>query len=53
MWSQRRDLYRRGMPRHNGSSASDARHITFQDVHDLAAMMTVEFNIEGYPSRSF
>ena len=31
----------------------DARHITFQDVHDLAAMMTVEFNIEGYPSPEF
>lgn len=28
----------------------DARHITFQDVLDLAAMLTVEFNIEGYPS---
>ncbi len=27
----------------------DARHITFQDVLDLAAMLTVEFNIEGYP----
>ena len=31
----------------------DARHITFQDVHDLAAMLTVEFNIEGYPSPEF
>jgi len=31
----------------------DARHITFQDVLDLAAMLTVEFNIEGYPSAEF
>jgi pyridoxine 5-phosphate synthase len=31
----------------------DARHITFRDVSDLAAMMTVEFNIEGYPSPEF
>jgi pyridoxine 5-phosphate synthase len=31
----------------------DARHITFQDVLDLAAMLTVEFNIEGYPSPEF
>ena len=31
----------------------DARHITFQDVIDLAAMMTVEFNIEGYPGAEF
>ncbi len=31
----------------------DARHITTQDVHDLAAMLTVEFNIEGYPSAAF
>ena len=31
----------------------DARHITFQDVFDLAAMMTVEFNIEGYPTPEF
>jgi pyridoxine 5-phosphate synthase len=31
----------------------DARHITFQDVFDLAAMMTVEFNIEGYPGTEF
>src|SRR5713101_5992677 len=28
----------------------DARHITFQDVLDLAAMLTVEFNIEGFPA---
>src|SRR5260370_12116591 len=31
----------------------DARHITFQDVLDLAAMLTVEFNVEGYPSAEF
>jgi pyridoxine 5-phosphate synthase len=31
----------------------DARHITFQDVLDLAAMLTVEFNIEGYPGAEF
>jgi pyridoxine 5-phosphate synthase len=31
----------------------DARHITYQDVFELAAMLTVEFNIEGYPSAEF
>lgn len=31
----------------------DARHITFRDVFDLAAMLTVEFNIEGYPGPEF
>jgi pyridoxine 5-phosphate synthase len=31
----------------------DARHITTQDVMNLAAMLTVEFNIEGYPSPAF
>jgi pyridoxine 5-phosphate synthase len=31
----------------------DARHITRQDVLDLAKMLTVEFNIEGYPSAEF
>jgi pyridoxine 5-phosphate synthase len=31
----------------------DARHITFQDVFDLGAMLTVEFNIEGYPAPEF
>src|SRR5260370_35418599 len=31
----------------------DAPHITFQDVFDLAAMLTVEFNIEGFPSPEF
>src|SRR5260370_9972027 len=31
----------------------DARHITFQDVFDLAAMLTAEFNIEGFPIPPF
>jgi pyridoxine 5-phosphate synthase len=31
----------------------DGRHIRTQDVLDLAAMLTVEFNIEGYPSAEF
>jgi pyridoxine 5-phosphate synthase len=31
----------------------DARHITRRDVLDLAQMLTVEFNIEGYPSPEF
>ncbi len=31
----------------------DARHITRRDVLDLAAMLTVEFNIEGYPGPEF
>jgi pyridoxine 5-phosphate synthase len=31
----------------------DERHIRQQDVLDLAAMLTVEFNIEGYPSPEF
>ena len=31
----------------------DARHITRGDVLDLAQMLTVEFNIEGYPSPEF
>jgi pyridoxine 5-phosphate synthase len=31
----------------------DARHITTQDVLDLAAMLKIEFNIEGYPSPEF
>ncbi|HEV8714510.1 MAG TPA: pyridoxine 5'-phosphate synthase [Candidatus Binatia bacterium] len=31
----------------------DGRHIRTQDVLDLAAMLTVEFNIEGYPSPEF
>jgi pyridoxine 5-phosphate synthase len=31
----------------------DGRHIRRQDVIDLAAMLSVEFNIEGYPSPEF
>ena len=35
----------------------DGRHIRYQDVQDLAALLahhsTVEFNIEGYPSTEF
>ena len=31
----------------------DARHITHRDVLDLAEMLTVEFNIEGYPAPEF
>ncbi len=31
----------------------DARHITRRDVLELAQMLTVEFNIEGYPSPEF
>ena len=31
----------------------DGRHIKFQDVFELAKMLTVEFNIEGYPSPEF
>src|SRR5579863_5000253 len=31
----------------------DARHITTDDVANLAAMLTVEFNLEGYPSAAF
>lgn len=31
----------------------DGRHIRQHDVLDLAAMVTVEFNIEGYPSPEF
>lgn len=31
----------------------DARHVTFRDVFDLAAILTVEFNVEGYPSPEF
>jgi pyridoxine 5-phosphate synthase len=31
----------------------DARHITCRDVLELAQMLTVEFNIEGYPSLEF
>lgn len=31
----------------------DGRHIKYQDVYDLKAIVTTEFNIEGYPSASF
>lgn len=31
----------------------DERHITYQDVLDLAPVVTTEFNIEGYPDQRF
>ena len=31
----------------------DQRHVRYQDVHDLKALVTTEFNIEGYPSEQF
>ena len=31
----------------------DERHITTQDVFDLAKVVTTEFNIEGYPNQRF
>lgn len=31
----------------------DERHITFQDVRDLKAVIKTELNVEGYPSESF
>jgi pyridoxine 5-phosphate synthase len=31
----------------------DERHIRYQDVRDIRPVITTEFNIEGYPSRSF
>ncbi|MFH1160753.1 MAG: pyridoxine 5'-phosphate synthase [bacterium] len=31
----------------------DERHIRYQDVVDLKPLVTTEFNIEGYPSKSF
>lgn len=31
----------------------DERHIRRTDVHEVAAAITVEFNIEGYPSEDF
>ena len=31
----------------------DQRHIRPADVHELAEWITVEFNIEGYPSPTF
>lgn len=36
-----------------GHPRPDGRHIRIQDVLDLTAMLTVEFNIEGYPSPDF
>lgn len=31
----------------------DGRHIRYADVYDLAAVVTTEFNIEGYPTDDF
>jgi pyridoxine 5-phosphate synthase len=31
----------------------DQRHIRYDDVRDLSAVVTSEFNIEGYPNRQF
>ncbi|PKP19562.1 MAG: pyridoxine 5'-phosphate synthase [Bacteroidetes bacterium HGW-Bacteroidetes-20] len=31
----------------------DERHIRYQDVRELKKVVTTEFNIEGYPSKSF
>lgn len=31
----------------------DERHITYQDVRDIAPVITAEFNVEGYPSEDF
>jgi pyridoxine 5-phosphate synthase len=31
----------------------DERHIRYQDVYDLKPVLKTEFNIEGYPSKSF
>jgi len=31
----------------------DERHIRYSDVRDLKSIITTEFNIEGYPGRSF
>jgi len=31
----------------------DERHIRYQDVRELGPLLKTEFNIEGYPSRSF
>lgn len=31
----------------------DERHIRYQDVRDIKAIIRTEFNIEGYPSRDF
>jgi pyridoxine 5-phosphate synthase len=31
----------------------DERHVRYRDVHELRSVVKTEFNIEGYPSRSF
>ena len=31
----------------------DERHITYNDVRQIAPIVTTEFNIEGYPSKTF
>ncbi len=31
----------------------DERHIRYQDVYDLSKVVSTEFNIEGYPNKSF
>ena len=31
----------------------DERHIRYQDVHELKAIVKTEFNIEGYPNKQF
>lgn len=31
----------------------DGRHITYDDVRQIASIINTEFNIEGFPSRSF
>jgi len=31
----------------------DERHIRYQDVRDIKPVITTEFNIEGYPSKTF
>jgi len=31
----------------------DERHIRYQDVREIAPVITTEFNIEGYPTKSF
>jgi pyridoxine 5-phosphate synthase len=31
----------------------DERHIRYQDVFDIKPIITTEFNIEGYPTKSF
>jgi pyridoxine 5-phosphate synthase len=31
----------------------DERHVRYQDVREIKKIITTEFNIEGYPSRSF